>query len=53
MPLHLHPLMKRYTYWLIILGITFNYGLILGWTSVSGEVSQIPIIFYFGVYFGH
>ena len=29
-----YPLMKRYTYWpQLFLGITFNYGLILGWTS--------------------
>ena len=47
-----YPLMKRYTYWpQLFLGITFNYGLILGWTSVSGEVSLIPIIFYFGAIF--
>ena len=30
-----YPLMKRYTYWpQLFLGITFNYGLILGWTSI-------------------
>merc|ERR1712078_730925 len=34
-----YPLMKRYTYWpQLFLGITFNYGLILGWTSVNGEI---------------
>ena len=28
-----YPLMKRFTYWpQLFLGITFNYGLILGWT---------------------
>ena len=47
-----YPLMKRYTYWpQLFLGITFNYGLILGWTSISNEVSLIPIIFYFGAIF--
>ena len=31
-----YPLMKRYTYWpQLFLGITFNYGLILGWTSIE------------------
>ena len=31
-----YPLMKRFTYWpQLFLGITFNYGLILGWTSMS------------------
>ena len=44
--------MKRYTYWpQLFLGITFNYGLILGWTSISGQLDMIPIIFYFGAIF--
>ena len=47
-----YPLMKRYTYWpQLFLGITFNYGLILGWTSVFNEINLIPIIFYFGAIF--
>ncbi len=47
-----YPLMKRYTYWpQLFLGITFNYGLILGWTSISNELSLIPLIFYFGAIF--
>ena len=47
-----YPLMKRYTYWpQLFLGITFNYGLILGWTSISEEISLIAIIFYFGAIF--
>ena len=47
-----YPLMKRYTYWpQLFLGITFNYGLILGWTSISGQLDIIPIIFYFGAIF--
>ena len=30
-----YPLMKRFTYWpQLFLGITFNYGLLLGWTSI-------------------
>ena len=53
MPLaFIYPLMKRYTYWpQLFLGITFNYGLILGWTSVMGHINIIPIIFYFGAIF--
>ena len=31
--------------------ITFNYGLILGWSSISNEISLIPVIFYFGAIF--
>ena len=47
-----YPLMKRYTYWpQLFLGVTFNYGLILGWTSIAGEINVIPIIFYIGAIF--
>ena len=47
-----YPLMKRFTYWpQLFLGITFNYGLILGWTSVNNELNLIPIIFYLGAIF--
>ena len=47
-----YPLMKRFTYWpQLFLGITFNYGLILGWTSINEEINIIPIIFYFGAIF--
>ena len=47
-----YPLMKRLTYWpQLFLGITFNYGLILGWTSVQGEIDIIPLIFYVGAIF--
>ena len=47
-----YPLMKRFTYWpQLFLGITFNYGLILGWLSVNNEFVYVPIIFYFGAIF--
>ena len=47
-----YPLMKRFTYWpQLFLGITFNYGLILGWTSINNEINLIPLIFYFGAIF--
>ena len=47
-----YPLMKRFTYWpQLFLGITFNYGLILGWTAIYGQIDIIPIIFYFGAIF--
>jgi 4-hydroxybenzoate polyprenyltransferase len=47
-----YPLMKRFTYWpQLFLGITFNYGLILGWTSILGEISIVPVIFYLGAIF--
>ena len=47
-----YPLMKRYTYWpQLFLGITFNYGIILGWVSISGQLDMTPLIFYFGAIF--
>ena len=47
-----YPLMKRFTYWpQLFLGITFNYGLILGWTSIENSINFIPIILYFGAIF--
>ena len=47
-----YPLMKRFTYWpQLFLGITFNYGLILGWTSVMGQINIVPIILYVGAIF--
>jgi len=47
-----YPFMKRYTYWpQLFLGITFNYGLILGWTSIVNEINVVPIILYIGAIF--
>jgi len=47
-----YPLMKRFTYWpQLFLGITFNYGVILGWTSISQGISLAPIILYVGAIF--
>ena len=47
-----YPFMKRFTYWpQLFLGITFNFGAILGWTSINDQISLIPIILYFGAIF--
>ena len=47
-----YPLMKRFTYWpQLFLGITFNYGLILGWTAIYNQINLIPFIFYLGAIF--
>ena len=44
-----YPLMKRITYWpQLFLGITFNYGLLLAWASVSNDISLVSIAFYVG-----
>ena len=43
-----YPLMKRYTYWpQLFLGITFNYGLMLGWTAINDGLNISAIVFYF------
>ena len=47
-----YPLMKRFTYWpQLFLGITFNYGLILGWTAIYGQIDLVPLVFYLGAIF--
>ena len=47
-----YPLMKRFTYWpQLFLGITFNYGLVLAWISITNEISLVPVIFYLGAIF--
>tara|TARA_B100001540_G_C15666081_1_gene577848 strand:+ start:61 stop:924 length:864 start_codon:yes stop_codon:yes gene_type:complete len=53
MPLaFIYPLMKRFTYWpQLFLGITFNYGLLLGWTCINSNISLAPLVFYLGAIF--
>ena len=47
-----YPLMKRYTYWpQLFLGITFNYGLILGWVCIKNQIDLVMIILYIGAIF--
>ena len=47
-----YPFMKRITYWpQLFLGITFNFGLILGWTAVKGQIELVTVIFYIGAIF--
>ena len=47
-----YPLMKRYTYWpQLFLGVTFNYGLILGWVCITDQIELVPIILYIGAIF--
>ncbi len=47
-----YPYMKRFTYWpQLFLGITFNYGLILGWTSINETINLVPVIVYLGAIF--
>lgn len=42
-----YPLMKRITWWpQAWLGLTFNWGALLGWVAVSGEIALAPVLLY-------
>tara|TARA_B100001059_G_scaffold230836_1_gene265669 strand:+ start:20 stop:880 length:861 start_codon:yes stop_codon:yes gene_type:complete len=47
-----YPFMKRITYWpQLFLGVTFNWGLIMGWTAMGNNISLEIIILYFSAIF--
>ena len=47
-----YPFMKRITYWpQLFLGLTFNWGIVMGWTSITNNISVEPIILYFAAIF--
>lgn len=47
-----YPFMKRITYWpQLFLGLTFNWGIIMGWTSITNNISIEPIILYLSAVF--
>ena len=47
-----YPYMKRITYWpQLFLGLTFNWGIIMGWSSITNNISLEPLILYFGAIF--
>ena len=42
-----YPFMKRITYWpQLFLGITFNWGIIMAWSSLNNNISQEILILY-------
>jgi len=42
-----YPFMKRITYWpQAVLGLTFNWGALMGWASVHGELTAAPVVLY-------
>ncbi|AIL12817.1 hypothetical protein IM40_03655 [Candidatus Paracaedimonas acanthamoebae] len=48
----LYPWMKRITYWpQAFLGLTFNWGVLLGWAALNGQISIIPFLFYSAGFF--
>jgi 4-hydroxybenzoate polyprenyl transferase len=47
-----YPYMKRLTYWpQLFLGLTFNWGILMGWTAFIGEISLEPILLYIAAIF--
>jgi len=45
----IYPFMKRVTYWpQAWLGLTFNWGALVGWAAVRGELGLAPVILYAG-----
>lgn len=48
----IYPWMKRITYWpQAFLGLTFNWGVLLGWAALSEKMSIIPLLFYIAGFF--
>ncbi len=44
-----YPLMKRVTFWpQFVLGLTFNWGALLGWAAVRGDFGWAPVLLYVG-----
>ena len=42
-----YPAMKRITWWpQAFLGLTFNWGALLGWTAITGSLDWAPVILY-------
>jgi 4-hydroxybenzoate polyprenyltransferase len=42
-----YPYMKRLTYWpQLFLGLTFNWGIVMGWTAVNNNISNEILILY-------
>src|SRR6185503_18721379 len=44
-----YPFMKRLTYWpQLVLGLTFKWGALVGWTAVTGSLALAPVVLYAG-----
>ncbi len=45
----IYPFMKRYTYWpQLVLGLTFNWGALVGWTAARGRLEWPALVLYAG-----
>ena len=46
-PVALYPAMKRFTWWpQAVLGLTFNWGAVMGWTAMTNEINLAPLLLY-------
>lgn len=47
-----YPYMKRITWWpQAFLGVTFNFGVLMGWAAVTGSLGLVPLIVYVAAFF--
>jgi len=47
-----YPFMKRITYWpQLFLGLTFNWGIIMGWSALINDISFEPFLLYMSAIF--
>ena len=47
-----YPFMKRFTYWpQLFLGFTFNWGIVMAWTSININLSYEPFVLYVAAIF--
>ena len=51
-PVAVYPFMKRITYWpQAVLGLTFNWGALMGWAAVHGHLGWPAVVLYAGCVF--
>ena len=47
-----YPFMKRITYWpQLFLGLTFNWGIVMGWAAIKNNISSEVIVLYIAAIF--
>lgn len=47
LPVAIYPFAKRFTWWpQVFLGIAFNWGALLAYVAVAGELTMAPVMFY-------
>nr|WP_321458055.1 4-hydroxybenzoate octaprenyltransferase [uncultured Cohaesibacter sp.] len=45
----IYPFMKRITHWpQLVLGLAFSWGALVGWTSITGQLTFAPVLMYLG-----